>query len=710
MHSQKLKQLESRLLEPISIPVIGRCLQKKAVTALAEDNSPNAVMVLAKAVTCVEDKEIKEIVLDALSKIRDPQCIDVFCQVWADTRHRDLTNLLVKKGWVASTPVNVRVLSALKAKQLKVITNGGKEVIESLLNAFQDRDSEISNRASECAIMFDRSEHQDLLCQLMIEQDHSIAHQVVTKAQYAPRKPSQRALFYFLTEQWDKYESLDFEHSLLQAAFEHNNKKLRHKIIEQIRKVGRVELLKVFVGENQNKRLEKMTDAEWDTTLAILDSGKQWTKMWQLAQDAPAIRSSQLLQKLKKVAWIPKVEEERKGFERLKHLASKCWNKISLMGELTHCQATLCDIFTSRFRFSPNGKILAIYYYNPERLKSSYINIRLRQMPSGQPLTTLVYPHDNIHHVSSIIFSPDSEIMATSSGPTPTSANVNNPNKIKLWQMPDGKLLNTLTGHTKRSWCLSFSPDGQVLASCGDNETILWQMPDGKLLNTLTGHRVLKNQFSPDGKLCASVSDGNIKLLQMPDGKLLNTLKCPSSPFISFSPNGQILAGICEGQIILWQMPEGSIVATFPAAHTDYNRRIKFSPDGQLLASNSNDKIMLWKMPEGKLVATINNKHFQLDSDWFSPDSKILVNTDGGKIELWSLDLPRLIEKPIRQLCPQDRKFIEKTLQDDKITKEERHWLEFMRALMDWHQRFDVEVEDAPQLVGTGEFDIEIEG
>ncbi len=33
-----------------------------------------------------------------------------------------------------------------------------------------------------------------------------------------------------------------------------------------------------------------------------------------------------------------------------------------------------------------------------------------------------------------------------------------------------------------------------------------------------------------------------------------------------------------------------------------------------------------------------------------------------------------------------------------------------MQALIDWHQRFDVEVEDAPQLISSGEFDIEIEG
>ncbi len=31
----------------------------------------------------------------------------------------------------------------------------------------------------------------------------------------------------------------------------------------------------------------------------------------------------------------------------------------------------------------------------------------------------------------------------------------------------------TLTGHTSTVWAISFSPDGQLLASCSDDETIL---------------------------------------------------------------------------------------------------------------------------------------------------------------------------------------------------------------------------------------------
>ena len=704
MHLQELQKLEIRLLEPISIPVIGRCLQKKAVAALAEDASPDAVEVLSKAVISLKDEEIKEIVLDALGRLENQQCIDTFCQVWADTRHQDLTNLLVKKGWIASVPVNIKVLSALKAKQLQVVTDGGREIVEPLLNAFQDKDSEIANRASECATMFDQPEYQELLCRLVIEQDHSIARQVVIKAQYAPREPSQRALFYFLTEQWDKYESLDYEHSLLQTAFEHSNEQLRQKIREQIRKAGRVEWLKVFAGGNQNRRLGEMTNAEWETTLTILDSGKQWEEMWRLAQKAPAIWSKQLLQKLKQVAWIPKVEEEQKGFERLRQLADKCLEKTMPMRKLTSCKATLTDHIdqVQSISFSPNGQLLAS--------SSSDKTIKLWRMPDAQLLATLT---DHTDGVQGISFSPDGQLLASSS----------KDKTIRLWRMPDGKPLATLTGHTSWVKDISFSPDGQLLASftCTDDTTVrLWQMPDGKPLATLTGHTSWVNgiSFSPDGQLLASFTctdDTTVRLWQMPDGKPLATLTGHTSWVngISFSPDGQLLASCSEDKTIrLWQMPDGKPLATL-TDHTSWVEDISFSPDGQLLASCSSDKtIRLWSMSDGnKHLAPLIGHTDKVNGISFSPDGQLLASYSSDKtIKLWSSPVFQLSHLPIKQLGQHNRESVQKTLQYGEINKEEKNWLEFMQALMNWHQRFDVEVEDVPQIISTGEFDIEIEG
>ena len=878
MHLQELKSLESEVLEPLSIPVIGRCLQKKAVMALAEDNSPDAVKVLAKAVTRLKDEEIKDIILNSLGELRNQRRIDAFCQVWADTRHRDLTNLLVEKGWVASRPLDIRVLSALKAKHLQVITNSGKEIVEPLLKAFQDKDSEIANRASECAIsitnpeaidyicqqwaetkdklleqlvckgkyvaqqpielrvltalkltklevirdcgkeiaeplmkafndkdseiankarecaisltnqeaidyicqkwaeirdktleqliyqgkytaqqpielrvltalklaklevirdyskeivesllnatqdkdseianrasecatMFDSPKYQELICRLVIESDHSIARQVAINAQYAPREPSRRALFYFLTEQWDKYESLDYEHTLLQTAFEYSNEQLRQKITEQIRKIGRVEWVKVIAGGHKGKRLGAMTDAEWEATLTILSSDKRWEEMWRLAQKAPPIWSKQLLQKLKQEMWIPKAENEREVFEKLKQLSDKCLDKIQLISGQTDCQATLTGHITltghthivNGISFSPDGKILA----------SSSLDktIRLWQMPNGKLLRTLT---GHTYTVNGISFSPDGKILASSSSDK----------TIRLWQMPDGRPLATLSCYTYGLNKISFSNDGQLLASCSNDKTIrLWQIPDGRPLATLNGHTdyIQGISFSPNGKILASYSnDKTIRLWQIPDGRPLATLNGHTDfvRAISFSPNGKILASSSNDKTIrLWQMPDGRPLAALNG-HTDFVSVISFSNDG-LLASCSDDKtIRLWQIPYGQTPATLTCHTDHIQGIGFSPDGKILASYSNDKtIKLWSsLELIILIQLsrlPIKQLSQHNREQLQKPLQDNEITEEERHWLEFMQALINWHQRFDVEVEDAPQVVNTGEFDIEIEG
>ena len=50
--------------------------------------------------------------------------------------------------------------------------------------------------------------------------------------------------------------------------------------------------------------------------------------------------------------------------------------------------------------------------------------------------------------------------------------------RIRLWDMKDGKQLQTLRGHRKGSSSLVFSPDGDFLASTGQDNTIrYWKMP-----------------------------------------------------------------------------------------------------------------------------------------------------------------------------------------------------------------------------------------
>ena len=62
---------------------------------------------------------------------------------------------------------------------------------------------------------------------------------------------------------------------------------------------------------------------------------------------------------------------------------------------------------------------------------------------------------------------------------------------VRLWDVVSGTSIHTLTGHTREVKSVSFSPDGNKIASAGGwrDETIrLWDVASGNPIHTLTGH------------------------------------------------------------------------------------------------------------------------------------------------------------------------------------------------------------------------------
>ena len=154
----------------------------------------------------------------------------------------------------------------------------------------------------------------------------------------------------------------------------------------------------------------------------------------------------------------------------------------------------------------------------------------------------------------------------------------------------------TLTGHTDRVESVSFSPDGQTLASGSVDETIrLWDVGTGRVIRTLTGHTdaVWSLSFSPDGQTLASGSvDETIRLWDVGTGRVIRTLTGHTARVVSvsFSPDGQTLAsGSEDGTTRLWDVGTGCVIRTL-TGHTAVGGNVSFSPDGLTLASGSRDR------------------------------------------------------------------------------------------------------------------------
>ncbi|NEP08828.1 MAG: TIR domain-containing protein [Symploca sp. SIO2C1] len=236
--------------------------------------------------------------------------------------------------------------------------------------------------------------------------------------------------------------------------------------------------------------------------------------------------------------------------------------------------------------------------------------------------------------VFGVAMSPDGQLIASGA----------EDNTVKLWNQ-DGKLEKTLKEHKQSVTAVAFSPDGKQIASASVDQTVkLWHL-DGTPFKTLGGPQGHSNAvrdvaFSPDGKLIASASDDQTIKLWKPDGTLIKTLEGHTDEVksVTFSPDGQLIASASDDQTIkLWQ-PDGTFLKTLKG-HTDEVKSVAFSPNGELIASGSSDKtIKLWQ-PDGTELKTLEGHKDDVLGVAFSNDGNSIASASYDKtIKVWKSD------------------------------------------------------------------------
>jgi len=308
--------------------------------------------------------------------------------------------------------------------------------------------------------------------------------------------------------------------------------------------------------------------------------------------------------------------------QKIVQLNSKAW---ALFLDNDQLEALSTSVEAGK-TFLDNEKILD----GENELKEDTTN-NLRQIYSAMEETNRLTKHTG--NVNSVTFSPDGQLIASASADR----------TIRLWSREGEEIKIAPMEHQDRVNSISFSPDGKIIVSSSDDHTIkLWDI--NRDLSEGISVSLRKTFF----KHALDHQDGH-------SGSVNSAIFSP--PNIRYGIEDQIIASASDDETIkLWSL-DGKCLATLKG-HQGIVRWATFSQNGQLLASASDDyTVKIWGIDytlftnsDGKTDCKINGTlltTFKGHHDWvwdvnfsFISDSKLLASaSDDNSIKLWNLDV-----------------------------------------------------------------------
>lgn len=625
---------------------------------------------------------------------------DTLASRWAKSRSSTLATLLVREKCVAREPLEIRVLSALKSQQREPVTQVGPEAVPFVAAACLDEDEIVAREARLALREFTDRRAQDAVCRLFIQQDMRLAKEAALTADYVPIDAVQRALFFFLTGQWERYDELDFDRNLLRIAYSAADAALARRIREQMKTSGRIDFLVAVAGEDVEVRAMEMTASEAELLVQMLTGRHAWERLWELASLLHFDWSVRIIRTLQAQGWQPEEPTARRLFAGLVQLVST------------------------------------------ESLQSSDL---LPYFPPALRRATLRVPVE----INDVAFAPDAPSLAIATGQQ----------RLVVWDFQWAMRQNVYEGFQHALGYVRFSGEGRVLCTertsdihmpcgvfvTGDEQKRMRRVgehigsitalePVGEEHFFTTGRDFRAVLWSPEGRVnvhnvqywarAAQVDPRSERLVLL--SRVLTLLSLPDFDEIAqgwsgasmghcmaFTPDGETLVvGKYNGEVVICRFKKDQVLAeTAPLVlHKERVEGVEIL-SGEVpvvVSASSTGEVAFTNLEERTSLGHMDLQDVSLGSLHVSPDGAFMALEESSTLlSLWdlrALSFPVLLTQPLAAATPADLAAITALAGAPEFPSQVRQSLRYIEQLLRY--RFREHMPDI-QEIQMGEFELE---
>ncbi len=636
------------------------------VATLAQED----IAALSEIITSADNSEQREAVIGRLVDLACNGCAEPLFKVWSITRHPRLTEALTEGGFVSDFPYRLKVLRLLESGRLDEIINGAPTLVGPLVDALEDPEHTIRERAAQCLEQLHDPDGIDALAAKWMETGTAFLHSLMKRRELIAQRPAAaRVLTALISERSDLVAEMGSEavEPLLEACAHADCQvsQAARAALFCLRNQDAVDALCMAWAHQRREELNHVVEEAGYVAatppairaLSALKAGRTHT----LAGDG-----TECIYPLVLATGDADPEVSQRAEQCLEDLLTGAGAQDALCrAVIEHGNDRAEEIAVAKGLKPSDTALRSLYYFLTEQwteyeaLDFDMSLLREAYEKAGKSLRSRISAKarragrlELVELVSGMRHKRRMGEMTLREWEITLGIIDDRQDWETMWRLaqtgPAVWAARALAKLNEVGWKPGRPDEGEgfdrlshLAARCKTEAPILGMIDRPLSKFRAHGRRVsalIINSYF-DSSLATGSWDGTVSIWSMPDGDLLTTLPAHRHPLTSLAatPDGSVLVSGCgaESAAILWSMPEGTPIRRLDG-HKKGIAALSISPDGRLLAAGGYDgSTRLWRLRDGALMDVLRGHDRAVKCTRFSPNGRIVATGgEDGKIRL----------------------------------------------------------------------------